>query len=302
MYDFNEILKEFILDNEFRNNSKKTIKNYNEMIRYFLDFYSGTPDNLRLQDIKSYTAYLRTIVKPDGDFLSDQTICTYLRQVKVFLKFCEANGYISEGIADFKMPKAKKLNIRILSNDEILAIFNVFNGNDFLNIRNHLIIALLIDLGLRRVEIYRMKVDDNFDHEIFIVGKGGKERTLKKSEYVSFLMKKYLKIRNVYNVKHSRAMFITEQGDPISYYFMNRLIELVREKSGVQRVYAHLFRHTFATNYIINGGEALKLQILLGHESLEMVRKYVHLANQYKLDNSTSYIDQFLVKKTGKTF
>lgn len=295
--DLKDILNEFILDNEFRNNSKRTIRNYQEMIQYFLNYYSGSPESLSLNDIKSYTAYLRNIVKSDGEMLSDQTICTYLRQLKVFLKFCETNGYILSGIADFKMPKAKKVNIRILTNEEILAIFNIFSGNDFVSIRNHLIIALLIDLGLRRVEIYRMRVSDNFENELFIDGKGGKERTLKKSEYVKNLMKKYLKIRAVYDINGVKSMFITEKGDPISYYFMSRLIELIREKSGVDRVYPHLFRHTFATNYIVNGGEALKLQIILGHESLEMVRKYVHLANQYKLDNSTSYIDHFLVKK-----
>ncbi len=295
--DFKKILNEFILDNEFRNNSKRTIRNYREMIQYFLNFYSGSPENLSLEDIKSYVVYLRGIIKPDGELLSDQTICTYLRQLKVFLKYCESNDYISSGIASFKMPKAKKVNIRILSNDEILSIFNVFSGNDFISVRNQLIIALLIDLGLRRVEIFRMKVEDNFENELIVDGKGSKERTLKKSEYVKDLMKKYLRMRNVYNVNNSEFMFLTEKGEHISYYFMSRLIDLIREKSGIKRVYLHLFRHTFATNYIVNGGEALKLQIILGHESLEMVRKYVHLANQYKLDNSTSYIDHFLVKK-----
>lgn len=296
--NFSDVLDEFILDNEFRNNSKKTISNYRSMIRYFLDFYNGTLEGLTINDIKSYNSYLRSIVKKDGNFLSDDTVCTYLRQLKVFLKYCEANGYIFSGIANFKMPRAQKLNIRILSNDELLSIFNVYQGVDFCSIRNRLIIALLIDLGLRRVEISRMRLEDDYKEDLYINGKGGKERTLKKSEYIKGLMLKYIKIRHVYDSKNSKAMFLTDEGNPISYYFVSRLIQDVRVKSGVTRVYAHLFRHTFATNYILNGGEALKLQILLGHESLEMVRKYVHLANQLKLDNSTSYIDNYLVKSS----
>lgn len=292
---FDELLNEFLLDNEFRNNSKKTIENYRSMIQYFLNFVNVKPEELQLLNIKEYAKYLRE-QREDGSFLSDQTVATYLRQLKVFLKYCESNQYIRFGIADFKIPKTKKINIRILTNDELLSIFSLFNNNTFCDIRNRLIISLLIDLGLRRVEIFRLKVSDDFQDELVVDGKGSKERTLKKSVYVKELMRKYLKIRSVYNVKNSDYLFITDKGDHISYYFLSRLMEVIKKRTGIKRLYLHLFRHTFATNYLVNGGESLKLQIILGHESLEMVRKYVHLANQLKLDNSTSYIDNYLVK------
>ena len=51
------------------------------------------------------------------------------------------------------------------------------------------------------------------------------------------------------------------------------------KKSGVKRFHAHLCRHTFATNYLINGGDVFSLQQILGHASLEMVRRYVTLAS-----------------------
>lgn len=294
--NYDEALKEFLLDNEFRNNSKKTLENYRSMIQYFFNYTDSALETLSLSDIKRYTKYLRE-ERADGKFLSDETVATYLRQLKVFLKFCESNHLIASGIANFQIPRTKKVNIRVLSNEELLLIFNLFQGNDFCDIRNRLIVSLLIDLGLRRVEIYRLKVSDNYPDEIVVDGKGSKERTLKKSEFVKDLMKKYLKIRNVYNVKDSDYMFLTHEGDHISYYFMSRLVEIIKKRTGIDRLYLHLFRHTFATHYLVNGGESLKLQVILGHESLEMVRKYVHLANQLKLDNSTSYIDNFLSKE-----
>jgi len=51
------------------------------------------------------------------------------------------------------------------------------------------------------------------------------------------------------------------------------------QRSGVKRLHAHLCRHTFATNYLINGGDVFSLQQILGHTSLEMVRRYVTLAS-----------------------
>ncbi|KAB3530328.1 tyrosine-type recombinase/integrase [Alkaliphilus serpentinus] len=43
--------------------------------------------------------------------------------------------------------------------------------------------------------------------------------------------------------------------------------------------------HTFATRYLINGGDAFSLQMILGHTSLEMTRMYSHLASSYTVKN-----------------
>ena len=48
--------------------------------------------------------------------------------------------------------------------------------------------------------------------------------------------------------------------------------------SGVERLHAHLCRHTFATRFLLNGGDVFTLQQILGHSTLEMVRNYVNLA------------------------
>jgi len=40
----------------------------------------------------------------------------------------------------------------------------------------------------------------------------------------------------------------------------------------------HSLRHTFASHWIMNGGDIYKLQKILGHESIRMTEKYSHLA------------------------
>ncbi len=59
---------------------------------------------------------------------------------------------------------------------------------------------------------------------------------------------------------------------------MKLIFSRLAKKSGVARLHAHLCRHTFATRFLINGGDVFTLQQILGHSTLEMVRHYVNLA------------------------
>ena len=58
---------------------------------------------------------------------------------------------------------------------------------------------------------------------------------------------------------------------------------------GVTKTSLHLFRHTFAKNYIIAGGDSVYLQRLLGHSTLSMTNHYVRL---YSTDLQKNY-DKF---------
>ena len=57
-----------------------------------------------------------------------------------------------------------------------------------------------------------------------------------------------------------------------------------------------MLRHTFVTNYILYGGDVEELRILLGHTSITMTQKYVHLAAQQRILNQRyhSHIDKLI--------
>jgi integrase len=58
------------------------------------------------------------------------------------------------------------------------------------------------------------------------------------------------------------------------------MVRRAGRRAGVPRVHCHLLRHTFATNYLVREvGDPLRLQQILRHTSLQMVRHYVSMAN-----------------------
>ena len=60
----------------------------------------------------------------------------------------------------------------------------------------------------------------------------------------------------------------------------HHVIHLVRQAGvEVKKAGPHTLRHTFALEFIRAGGDAFSLQKLLGHSTLDMTRRYVHLAD-----------------------
>jgi len=67
----------------------------------------------------------------------------------------------------------------------------------------------------------------------------------------------------------------------MSYNAMKLVFNRLAERTGIKRLHAHLCRHTFATKFLSNGGDIFTLQKILGHSTLEMVRRYSNLSSDH---------------------
>lgn len=74
-------------------------------------------------------------------------------------------------------------------------------------------------------------------------------------------------------------LWISREDGPLKRETIQERLAQYGQQAGLKnvRVSPHTFRHTFAKLFIINGGNTLALQNLLGHSTLEMVRHYVNL-------------------------
>ena len=84
----------------------------------------------------------------------------------------------------------------------------------------------------------------------------------------------YLK---TWNWTKNDYLFPSYEGGQLNLRSFQSSISRYNLSRGVSKTSAHLFRHTFAKNFILAGGGMLQLQAILGHSTLDMTRKYVNL-------------------------
>ena len=141
--------------------------------------------------------------------------------------------------------------------------------------RDQALILLLLDTGMRAGEITGLLVRDVDlkNRRLIVLGKGSKERSLPFSPTTGKAVWRYLQSeRGEHTQKDSLFNGLTREA-------LLQLTKRLGEKAGVLDCHPHRFRHTFAINFLRNGGNAYELQALLGHTTLEMVKHYLALAS-----------------------
>ena len=115
------------------------------------------------------------------------------------------------------------------------------------------------------------------NHRLCVFGMGSKERILPISPPTAMAIWKYLATRGDDAI--GDRPFTTNTGHAHSRRALLELTYSLGDSAGIPNAHPHRFRHTFAINYLRNGGDAYTLQMLLGHSTREMVKSYLQLAH-----------------------
>jgi site-specific recombinase XerD len=78
--------------------------------------------------------------------------------------------------------------------------------------------------------------------------------------------------------QQAEPLFATALGRPLDRTILRRSIHTTGERAGVPDAHPHRFRYAFAITFLRNGGNVFALQTILGHESLDMVKRYLMIA------------------------
>lgn len=231
---------------------------------------------------------LRSSMNVNGRIKSN-TVNTYMRAVKAFMNYLYKQNYttvrFSEGL---RLPKSDNDQIVPLLADEVRRMDQVFDPEKPNDLRNLCIVHLMLDAGLRSSEVRALKPGDIiFDSNTIVVnrGKGNKSRVVILAPPLRSYLEAYFQV-----FTPSGYLFRKQtENKPINESVMSSLFQRIIRNTGICRLHPHLLRHTFATSYILGGGDLETLRLLMGHSDYSVTRIYLHLAAQYRITGSDIY-------------
>ena len=292
----NEVISRYEISNQADGKSPRTIAWYTDMLMSFsgymkVELQCHDLSDFNINTVRSYIIHLRSKPKFQGHpytpqqnkLLSPRTVQCHIRAVKAFSTWLYSEGYTPENrLQNLKLPKAPSKIIEPLTPQEIKKIVSSINRNLYSGERNHAVLVTLLDSGLRASEAAGITLDNlNLkDGYIKVMGKGDKERIVPIGKFVQMELLHYIeKVRPQPYYSDCDKLFLSRGGKPITVNTVKLVFSRLAKSSGVNRLHAHLCRHTFAINYLLNGGDIFSLREILGHTTLEMVNHYLHFTS-----------------------
>ena len=256
---------------ERRNYSAGTTRRYMRFVERFAQHFGKSPDKLGPDDLRSYQAYLLRELK-----LCPGSVENHVAALRFFYVRTLRRHEFREFLP---YPKSPRKLPSILSQEEVERLISAST-----NLFQRTLLMVLYGTGMRRAEIVRLKID-HIDSQRMIIhvidGKGHKDRDLPLSPTLLENLRVYWRwLKPRIYLFPSRMHRDHEQ--PISDKIVWRACTQAAKKAGIRkRVSPHLVRHAFATHLLEAGTDLRTIQMLLGHEDLEVTAKYLHLSAQH---------------------
>jgi integrase/recombinase XerC/integrase/recombinase XerD len=272
-----QALDGFLIEQKIRGNSDKTVIYYKSSVGRFIAFAGCNLElsALSLPVLRQYVLHLREMD------LNSITLQSYVRALRAFLTWCYSEELLPVNLSEkFRLPKAQRKEIDVLTDEEARRLMAFFNPRYLIHLRNYCICALMLDSGLRMNEVVTLDLPLLHLAEGYAIvnGKGNKQRVVPLGLHSRKALLRYLNRRP--GCAQTDRVFLMSDLRPITESTVKQLFRKLKKRVGIPRIKAHLLRHTFATRYLENGGDIYSLQQILGHTSLEMVKRYVHTTHR----------------------
>jgi site-specific recombinase XerD len=289
------LINGFVLTKQTEGKSPRTVEFYAQNLNRFLWYaqqkeWSDDIRTITEWDIRDFLSYVanetnRWGLKGNGSEparrkVTHTTVHNYFVVLANFFGWVVGEGLLQEDpTAKIKVARPKNKVIKPYTREEISRMLAVCdkdyeNNAKFLGSRNRAIILVLLDSGVRLSELTGMKLQDlnTTNGNIRVMGKGSKERIVRIGKVAQKSLWRYL----IHRPKNGREeLWLTEEDKPLSPKAVQDMNERLKKRAGVSGGgNIHRFRHTFALNFLRVDKNVFNLQYLLGHNDLDMTRRY----------------------------
>ncbi len=282
--------------------SPETLRSYKGHLKVFFDFLEASGGKsiaqLSFDDFNNAALFGDFIIYLRGKNVKNVTIRSYCRIAKAYLRYCYQNDLCPDYLKGVRMPPDDSVPKVVLYSDEVKKIDACFDMLTEKGRRNYCMFHLMLDCGLRSQEVRNLHYED-IDRERNIIhileSKGCKSRIALIPDFLIQEIDKYVRLRY-----HSSDMLFLSlrTNEPVTADALKHLFTKLKKESGIKRLHAHLLRHTFATSYLIGGGNLEFLRVFMGHSDYNVTKIYSQIAAESKMLGVDVYhLDPIFFKK-----
>ena len=281
--NLDELTEIYVLRCEVEGKTPRTVLAYRETLARFLRIAAdeGFPTEASAIRPEHLYSYLGRYSQH-----SFETRHRYFREVRCFFNWLSTMGYIEEN--PFRSLKNVRLPQRIVqpfSTDEIGRLLAACATDVPVGARDYAMVLTLLDTGIRCSELVQLTIDDLDleDGRLRVLhAKGNKQRVVSFAARCEEALERYLGLRGIEpgplfpaSSQHGQL----RPGVALQPNGLKQMLRRLAKRTGIAKVHAHRFRHTFATWAIEQDARELDVQHLLGHASPDMVRRYASTYN-----------------------
>ena len=264
----------FIRSLRAANKAPRTLETYSEGLDRLIAFLeaSGMPTSVSFVTRDHLEAFVADLL----DRFKPATASNRYRALSAFFKWCVEEGELAESpMRNMKPPAVPDVPVPVLSSAQLKRLLKVCEGTDFDARRDTAMIRLFLDTGMRRQELTALRVEDvDFEQGVaFVFGKGRRPRACPFGNKTAVALDRYLRARARHRFADSSALWLGLAGR-LGASGIQRILKRRGDQAGIANLHPHLFRHSFASQWMSEGGNETDLMRLTGWRSREMLSRY----------------------------
>jgi site-specific recombinase XerD len=264
------------------------VGSYRQKLKPLLAFLGDVPvEEISIDDLRRYVAYLMDLQVRYVDHptrrrreggLSPFTVSSRVRSFKRLFNWLEEEGAIEGNPASrTKIPRPKRGRPKGITRQDLLALLDACEGDEAIDKRDRAIVLFLADTACRAGGLCGLRVED-LDLETglaLIREKGNKSRFVPFMPATAEALAAWLEVRPQ---DKGSWVFVGLANHSKGALTANSIGQILRRRADLVGVTGpvnpHAFRHAFARDFLLDGGDLGTLADLMGHSDVSVTKAY----------------------------
>lgn len=253
-----------------RNLAPRTIYGYTEAARRFHEDAGKTPEEVTRDDIRTHLAALAETKAPN-------TVGIRFRSLQQWFKWLHEEDEIpGNPMVGIKPPAVPEQPVPVVEMESLRVLLKACSGKEFADRRDAAILRLFLDAGVRLEEMAGITVTD-LDlrgQVVKVLGKGRRHRVVPFGVKTAQALDRYVRARARHRLAAEPGLWLGAKGK--GTMTGNGIYQMVKRRAAEVGIdlHPHQLRHTFAHEWLDNGGNEGDLMAIAGWRSRSMLQRY----------------------------